>query len=250
MPTSGLRLIAASSRANLRVIGGLLAAGLGAAGCGSEEALPPAAEPPDSPPARGSPHGEMVRLGDEPEGLAAHPRTGLVAVALREPDRLALVDGASGRVERRVKLSESPRHLSLAAGGRVLVPAERSNELIEVRLPGGAQRSVEVGEFPHDAAASRGRVFVGNEFGDSISVVDGGRVVRTLDAPVQPGGVAATRRGEVVVVAVRERVVRSYDARTLEVERTIDGGVGPTHVVADCGRRAYVADTQGGTVRA
>ncbi|MGH2989227.1 MAG: YncE family protein, partial [Solirubrobacterales bacterium] len=151
-------------------------------------------------------------------------------------------------VLRRVALAESPRHLSLASGGRVLVPAERSNELIEVRLPGGATRSVEVGEFPHDAAASSGRVFVGNEFGDTITVLEDGEVAGLLEAPAQPGGLATPSDGELVVVAVAERVVRSYDASTLEQHGTVSGGVGPTHAVSGCDRRAYVADTGGEAV--
>lgn len=186
-----------------------------------------------------------MSLGDEPEGVATDPRTGIVAVGLRNPDRLALVSGSTGRVQRTVALSESPRHLSTAPGGRVLVPAERSDEVIEVSLPGGATRSVAVGEFPHDAVAASGRLFVGNEFGDTVTVVEDGDAVRTLDAPVQPGGLAATRAGTVVAVAVAERVVRTYEAHTLEEAGTVEAGSGPTHVVSGCDRRAFVADTDG-----
>lgn len=226
---------------------GVIAAALGALGCGSDRMFAPAAEPPDAPAPSVRPAGKVVPVGKEPEGLVADRRTGIVAVGLRNPDRLALLDRSTGRVVRRVELSESPRHLALAPG-RMLVPAERSNELVEVRLPGGATRTVEVGEFPHDAVESEGRIFVGDEFGDTISVVEGGRVVRTLDAPVQPGGLAATPRGKVVVVAVAERVVGGFDAHTLEPAGTAEGGVGPTHVVSDCNRGAYVADTEGEAV--
>ncbi|MBA2345974.1 MAG: YncE family protein, partial [Rubrobacter sp.] len=145
---------------------------------------PPAPEPTRSPPLKEKPAGRVVTLGSSPEGVVADPVTGLVAIGLPNPDRLALVDGGSGEVVRRVKLPESPRHLDLAApGGPVLVPAERSGSLVRIGLPGGKILSeTPVGKFPHDAAsAPNGRIFVGNEFGNTVSVVEDDRVIKTLE---------------------------------------------------------------------
>jgi DNA-binding beta-propeller fold protein YncE len=217
------------------------------AGCGgSGDALAPAAEPARSPALDSPPEGRVVRVGHKPEGLAFDPRTGLLAVGLTRPDRLALMDGRSGRVVRRVPLPGAPRHLQLARnGGPVLVPAEDVDRLITVDLPRGAARYVHVGDQPHDAAAASGRIFVGNERGRSLSVVEGGRQVRVLDAPVGPGGVAVSRTaGRVAVVGVRERALELFDARTLRSLGRLDVGVGPTHVVAR-GGRFFVVDTRG-----
>jgi DNA-binding beta-propeller fold protein YncE len=217
------------------------------AGCGgSGDGLAPAAEPSRSPPLVDRPAGTVVELGHKPEGLAFDTATRLLAVGLTNPDRLALVDGDSGRVVRRVPLPESPRHLQLArSGGPVLVPAERAGTLVQVSLPAGRKRTVRVGRFPHDAAAARGRIFVGNELGDTISVVERGRVVRTLRAPVQPGGVAATTdRHHVGVIGVRERALEVFDARSLASTGTLSVGLGPTHVVG-AGGRFFVVDTRG-----
>lgn len=96
----------------------------------------------------------MLELGAEAEGIVADARTGLVAVGLRDPDELALVDGRRGEVVRRVALPESPRHLGLIPGGPVLVPAERADALVSVTLPGGAAQIEPVGDFPHNAAAA------------------------------------------------------------------------------------------------
>lgn len=181
-----------------------------------------------------------------PEGLAADPRTGLVAVGLRDPDRLALVDGRSGRVVRRVRIAESPRHLQLARpGGPILVPAERANALVQVELPSGRATTTRVGRFPHDATAAGARVFVANEFGGNVSVVERGRTVRTLPAPVQPGGIAALPDGRVGVIAVRSNLVEVYDARRLRSLGRTGAGIGPTHIVAAPGQRFYVTDTRG-----
>jgi DNA-binding beta-propeller fold protein YncE len=215
--------------------------------CGSSDELPPAAEPARSPEPMERPAGRVVPIGNKPEGLVVDASTGLVAVGLTDPDRLALVDAGTGRVERRVLLSESPRHLQLErAGGPVLVPAERANALVRVGLPGGRTDTIQVGRFPHDAAAVGGRIFVGDELGDTVSVIEEGRVIERLEAPIQPGGVvAAGSNTRVAIVAVRERVVEVFDARTLRSVGKADAGVGPTHVVSDGGDLLYVVDTQG-----
>ena len=117
------------------------------------EEPPPPPEPAEAPPVEEEPAGRVVEIGDSPEGLVADPETNLVAVGLRDPDLLALLDGESGDVIRRVELPESPRHLQLAApGGPVLVPAERSDSLVQVTLPDGeVSAETPVGQFPHDA---------------------------------------------------------------------------------------------------
>ncbi len=217
------------------------------AGCGgSGSGLTPAAEPARSPPLVAAPAGRVVGVGHKPEGLAFDRRTGLLAVGLTDPDRLALVNGRSGRTLSRVVLAGAPRHLSLAApGGPVLVPAEKADELLEVDLPGGGVRATPVGRNPHDAVAARGRVFVGNERGASVSVVEHGRQVRVLGAPVGPGGLAVTAAGDLVaVVGVRRRAVELYDARTLRSLGTIPVGIGPTHIAAR-DQRFFVVDTRG-----
>ena len=226
-----------------------LACAVAAAGCGSSDSvaeLPRAAEPAASPPLEAEPAGEVVPVGSEPEGIAADPVTGLVAVALREPDQVALVDGADGRVARRVDVPGAARHLGLARpGGPVLVPAERADELVRIALPGGAADAVAVGVFPHDAAAAGRRMFVGDERGNTLSVVDGGDA-RRIRVATQPGGVAVSDDGRTVaVVSVRERVLEVFDSRTLERLGRVPAGAGPTHVVSGSQGRFYVVDTTG-----
>ncbi len=225
----------------------LAAAALAGCGGGSRSDLAPAAEPAKSPPAASRPAGRVTAIGHKPEGMVADARTRLLAVGLTNPDRLVLVNMDSGRVVRRIRLPEAPRHLSLARpGGPVLVPAEKAGELVEVSLPSGRLRAIRVGRQPHDAAAAGGRVFVGNEGGDTLSVIDGSREVRRLPAPVQPGGVAVSSDGrQVAVVGVSERALELRGTRDLKSRGQIDVGVGPTHIVAR-GRRFFVVDTRGG----
>jgi len=222
------------------------------AGCGSagRDELPPAAEPASSPPAAAPPDGRLVPVGFKPEGVVADPQTGLVAVGLRSPDELALVDGKSGRVARRVALPAAPRHLALAAeGGPVLVPAEDADALLRVALPGGALDTAPTGREPHDAAAAGGRVFVADEFAHTLTVLEGDRAVARLKTALQPGGVTPLDDGrQVAAVSVRERVVETFDVASGKRTGRASAGVGPTHAVSDGGNYLFVADTSGGAL--
>ncbi len=212
---------------------------------------PPAPEPAEAPPLDKEPAGEVVEVGNSPEGVAADPETGLVAVGLRNPDELALVDGESGEVVRRVELPESARHLALAnPGGPVLVPAEGSDSLVQAGLPDGEIVSeTPVGDFPHSAAAApSGRIFVVNEKGSTASIIDAGRELEKLETPLQPGGVAVTDGGLVGIVGVRGLVMEVFEADTLESLGRVDAGEGPTHVRAGPENRFYVTDTRGDAV--
>jgi DNA-binding beta-propeller fold protein YncE len=225
----------------------VLLAGL-LAGCGSADTLPPAPEPAISPVLSVKPAGRVVAVGFMPEGVVVDPVSGLAAVSLRNPDQLALVDVRRARVTRRVPVPESARHLSLERpGGQLLVPAERAGALLLVRLPGGRVRRVAVGRFPHDAAASGGRVLVADEHGDSVTIVERGMTIAKLVAPAQPGGVAPLPGGRAAVVSVRARKLTLFDLAGRRALGSIDAGVGPTHVVAADGR-LYVADTEGDAI--
>ena len=105
-------------------------------------------------------------------------------------------------------------------------------------------RLTPAGGHPHDATAAGDRIYVGDEFGGTLSVLRDGKLERQVAVDVQPGGVAVT--GDYVAVVS----VRAY---TLELLRRSDlarlgaqnAGYGPSHVVADAAGRLYVADTRG-----
>ena len=233
--------------------GALIAAALIALGCGSSGENPPPAEPADSPPLTERPAGQVRRVGSEAEGVVADPATGLAAISFRDPNRIELIDLATGGTVKRIPTDDPARHLSLAGpGGPVLAPIEYTDQLLEIELPSGRlERTVSVGDFPHDAAeAADGRIFVSDEGGDTISVVEGDSGEVALPSPEQPGGIAAAGN-TVAVVAVAAREVAFIDAATLKRVATVEGGAGPSHVVAgpdDGTNRFYVADTGGDAV--
>jgi len=221
---------------------------LALAACGSSETNPPPAEPAESPPLGPEPAGEVLSLGGEAEGVVVDAKTGLAAVALRDPDRIDLVDVGEAEVVDQVATPESARHLSLAEAGVVLAPIEYEDTLLRIELAEGRVTPAPTGDFPHDAAlAENGRIFVGDEGGDTITVLEGERTVDTLPAPEQPGGVAIAE-GILAAVAVAAREVAFYDTETLEQLAVEPGGAGPSHIVAGDDDRFYVADTGGDAI--
>jgi len=228
-------------------------AALALASCGAQHrksapGLPSAAEPAGAPVTARAPAGRSVKVGGLPEGIVVDGKTGLVVVGVRNPAQLVLLDARTGRVLRRISIAGAPRHLQLAAaGGPVLVPAEPVNRLLELGLPRGGVRSIPVGAHPHDAAADGRRVFVANEFGQSVSVIQGSRVIASIGGFAQPAGVASLG-AKVAVVDVRLNSVTLIDARALAVTGRLAAGAGPTHDVAGLGGRLYVIDTRGGAV--
>ena len=151
---------------------------------------------------------------------------------------------------RRVALPGAPRHLAQDDDGRtVLVPAETANRFLAVDVPSGrVTERAATGAYPHDLAPlAGGGVAIGDERGDSLTVLRPGAPPRTVEVAAQPGGVTTVDGGRLIaVVSVRERVLELYDARTLRRVARESAGVGPTHVA--CGEDdswCWVLDTQG-----
>ena len=236
-----------------RGLGVLLVAAVPAA-CAAGTALTPLARAPEpavSPPLRAAPAGTVVALGGAPEGVAIDA-DGVAAVDVRDPDGIALFDLATPTRRRFVPLAGSARHLELAGpAGPLLVPLESADRLAEVALPSGTViASTPVGRQPHDAAAANGAIFVGDELANTVHIVRPDGTTHVVAGPLQPGGVAASPDGSVVVVVgVRGRLLTAYraDGGALGSVRC---GAGPTHVVAGSGGLFWVVDTNGGAVLA
>ncbi len=216
---------------------------LALSGCGSG-----AAEPAGGPDPAVTPAGRVVAVGDQAEGVVADPVTHVVAVGVRNPDGLALLDGRTGTRLRRVALPGHLRHLQLAApGGPVLVPDESSGSVLTVSLPGGAIASrTAVGRYPHDATrAADGTVVVADELGGALVFVRDGVVRRRITDVTQPGGVTAVG-ADVAMIDVHDHYLDLY--RTDPPVRTarIPAGAGPSHLVADRRGRLYIVDTRAG----
>ncbi|MDQ2708267.1 MAG: YncE family protein, partial [Actinomycetota bacterium] len=196
------------------------------------------------------PAGHTVPVGSAPEGIVADPVTRMVAVGVRQPNALVLLNADTGAVAATTPLPGVLRHLQLAApGGPVLVPDESSNSLLRVSLPAGVIESrVPTGTSPHDAnQASNGTIFVANEGGGSVVAIRGQQVVRSFTDVTQPAGLAHVGN-TTGLLDVRENTLTFYDAQDLTPIVELPAGDGPTHVVADNHDQLIVTDTRGGAL--
>lgn len=221
-------------------------------GCGVDEAPQPpeekkGAEPAVAPAPTVAPAGTVTAVGYAAEGIVHDSESGLLAVGVRRPNRLLVLDPTTCEVERSVSVPGTIRHLGVAAGGgTILVPNEADDSVLEVDLRTGATRSTAVGHVPHDAAgAADGTVLVADEFGGSLTVVRDGRVVTTFEDLRQPGSVVAAG-SFALVVDVGDYTLTSYDLDTMARVARVPAGAGPTHGVLAAPDRVAVADTRGG----
>lgn len=205
-----------------------------------------AAEPATAPRLTVPPAGRTVDVGVQAEGTAYDDQTQTFAVLVRDPPRLQLLDGNTLTMRRSVPLPGKGRHLSLARpGGPLLVADEGSDSLLQVPLAGGRIVATKVRHFPHDAAqAADGRIFVADEGGRALSVVQGGKQIRVFDDVAQPAGVAAI--GDTVgVIDAKGYTMSTYDAKSLHRTARVAAGKGPTHVVATAHGWFVATDTRG-----
>jgi DNA-binding beta-propeller fold protein YncE len=252
-----------------------LAAALLAACGGSSSGLAPAAEPARSPPLDREPAGRVVPVGHTLEGLAFDPGTGLLAVGLTDPDRLALVDGDTGRVVRRVRLSESPRQaLSVVEHGRRIeaLPAPRqpggvatTTDRQHVGVVGVRERALKVfdartlkstgklsvGIGPTHVAGAGERFFVVDTRGNALLEVrlDPLRVHRRTHLGGAPYGIALDpeRRRYWVTLTARNQVAELTDRRVLRRFPTVRQ---PNSVAVDpFTGRVFVASRKSGTLQ-
>jgi len=240
----------------VRWLAGLLAAAV-LAGCGGgdDRPAPPApqldppgaTEPALAPVPDETPPGRIVELGARPEGVAVDVQSRTAAVAVRKPNRLLLIDSATGAVRREVALPGTARHVSVAGpGGPFLVGAESADALVEVDPRSGAKRVTAVGDFPHDATAVGERIFTADEFGSTMSVVRDGRRVGQVPVDAQPGNVVAVG-DRVAVISVRAYTVELYDATSDEPRGlgSQSAGLGPSHAVPGPDGQLVIGDTRG-----
>ena len=215
------------------------------------DALPPPAEPQQAPLPTLPIQGREVAVGASPEGVVVDAVSRRVAVAVRDPNELVLLDADTGAVTARTPLPGFARHLQIAApGGPVLVPVESADALVRVDLPAGqARQQIVTGTFPHDAAqAGNGTVFVANEHGGTVAALRGDDIVKVFTDSVQPAGLAPT--GAVMgLLDVRKNDLTIYDTDNLTIVGSTPAGDGPTHLVADKHGRLIATDTRGDAIR-
>jgi hypothetical protein len=202
------------------------------AACGSSNRLAPAAEPATSPPLEREPAGTVVPLGDEPEGLAVDPSTGLpeaatgprrvaatadrahIGVVRRRERALELFDARTRESEAKVGVGIGPTHV-VGGRGRFFVVDTRGNALLEVRLdPLRVHRRTHLGGTPYGIAHDkrRRRYWVTLTALNQVAELTDRRVLRRFPTVRQPNSVAVDpRSGRVFVAGHAEGMLQFFD---------------------------------------
>lgn len=97
------------------------------------------------------------------------------------------------------------------------------------------------------AEAATGLVFVSNERGDSVSVIDAAanKVVKTIPVGKRPRGVGIAPDGSAVYVAVSgDNVIAVIDPQKLEVTRTFDSGDDPEAFAVHANGNIYISNEE------
>ena len=173
-----------------------------------------------------------IAVGKAPAGVAASDRAGMVFVAERDDDSVALVDTQAGRVRLRTRVGSHPFALLFDAPRQRLYALNVQSDDVSVLNTADPTRldliaTVKVGKAPYGAAlaANGSLLYVTNQHDDSVSVIDAASltVLRTLPGFGYPEGVAA--HGErVYVVNWMNDEVSVLDARSGDVLATVSTG--------------------------
>jgi DNA-binding beta-propeller fold protein YncE len=230
----------------LAVVALVLSAACTTAGREEQSAFPPAT-PAAAPPTTVSPAGTVWPVAPSAkggvQGIAVDGGTGRVAVAVRDPNQLLLLDAGTGAVTRRIPLPARAAQVRLGPGGSVLVVAGKTllrvptvgdGAPISQKLPAEGQ---DVAPLPDDAALvslpDQGR-----------AVVVGPKKVPALRTGDHSAGVAAN--GELLgVVDSAQSTLTVFDTRGKLVQQT-RAGDGATQLAVDKRGRFVVVDTRGG----
>lgn len=172
-----------------------------------------------------------LTTGAAPSGLAVSPDGRWLAVADRDADQLSIFDAESLTLAHRVAVGVRPFGVSFAPDGRVFTADVGSDTVTAVDPTTGAV----VGrgatrKRPYGVAFAAGRVFVTNQYDDSVSVLDAGTLepVKVIDVGEYPEGIGTTADGRSVVVANWfSNTISVIDAAALTVTGKVATGDGP-----------------------
>lgn len=177
------------------------------------------------------PDGEIA-VGASPSGLAVTPDGATLLVANREADSVSVVDVARRREVATIPVGRHPFGLVLDAQGRRAYTANVTGDDVSV-IDVAARREVarvKTGERPYVVALARGRGFVTDQYGNSVTAfdLDSLKVLRTIDVGDHPEGIGADAEGRFLYVANwGSDTLSVIDAETMAVVREIPTGESP-----------------------
>lgn len=172
-----------------------------------------------------------LATGAAPAGLAVSPDGALLAAADRDADQLSLFSLPDLAPVARPPVGERPFAVAFGPDG-LLYAADVGSNTLSIVDPARHARiaALETGARPYGIAFAQGRIFVTNQYADSVSVFEreSRAALGVIEAGEYPEGAQATFDGRRVLVANWfSNTLSVIDAETLETVREIDVGDGP-----------------------
>jgi len=197
-----------------------------------------------------------VASNSRPQESAVTPDGGRLFLIHQKSPTVTVIDTATNQVITDVFIGgHQAKDILFTLDGRSAYVANYSQGVVNVIDAATYQvRTIPTGAGPRRFAISPSgnRVFVTNNNGASVSVIDTGnqQVIATIPVGVKPRGIAITPSGDAIYVGnVQDATVSVIDARTLTVIKTIPVGTKPWNVIfTNDGTLAFVSSSVSGTV--
>jgi YVTN family beta-propeller protein len=155
-----------------------------------------------------------------------------ILTADRDSNQVSVIDAASFKVTATIPTGERPFGVTIDENaGRAYTANVASNSMTVLDLGRRVKvRDVPVGLRPYAVARAGDRIFVTNQHGESVSVLDAATfdLVKSIRVGSFPEGIEADPGGSSVWVACWDsNTLEQIDTATLTVSQTIPVGEGP-----------------------
>ena len=174
----------------------------------------------------------QIAVGDSPSGLAVTPDGKSLLSADRDSDAVSIIDTATNARVKSIPVGKRPFGITIDAEGRRAYTANVASDDVSIIdiATGTVVGTVPVGHRPYAVALARGRAFVTNQYGSSLSVFDLDSLapVKTIEIGDHPEGIMADATGANVYVACWfDNVLMRIDTDKLTVTGEAAVGDGP-----------------------
>ncbi len=173
-------------------------------------------------------------------------------VTNEKSDDVSVIDAATNKVVRTIKVGKRPRGVAISPDGRrVYISNGNSDSVSVIDVEIGKQiEAWPAGVDPEGLALSPdgARLFAVNENGGTVTVIDTGRgtTVATIEVQTEPEWIAISPNGQVAYVSNEtSSTISVIDTSALKVVATISMPKNPRGIAfSPDGKRAYVASEQ------
>ncbi|TNJ47418.1 YncE family protein [Phaeobacter sp. B1627] len=171
-----------------------------------------------------------LETGAAPAGLALSPDGRYLASADRDADQVSIFDAETFAFVARHAVGTRPFGLAFSQDGRLFVGNVGSDDMSVLEPLQGLLTTVAVGARPYAVTFAADRVFVSNQYEDSVSVLNLNTLetITKIDVGEYPEGLDVTPDGASVLVANWfDNTVSRIDVSALKVVAQWETGDGP-----------------------